>query len=288
VTRRKPGSEDPYDDRARYPAGYASPESAASGIPAGPTGGTGAAAGRWMPAPDDYPGVGGLGADAERDRAAFAEQETRPLGAPAGLYGRAPLDEPVAHSGGERVLDEREQVLELREEELVADTALRQVGEAIVHTVAEPVPARLEVDAYREEVEVEHVPVGRYVSERAQPWEEGDALMVPVYEEQLVVVKRLLLREHLRIRRVRTAERQVYEDTVLRDRLVVEDPQGTGLVHERYDTDDAEDAEDAARYERDGRGAEEDAEDRVADGSDAPAEHRRGGFLENLVHKALQ
>ena len=98
-----------------------------------------------------------------------------------------------------------ERTLELREEELVVQRKMRDVGEAHIRTRVEEVPARLEVEANAEEVEVEHVPVGQVVSQRVEPYQEGDVLVVPVYEEQLVVTKRLLLREQLRIRRVTTA-----------------------------------------------------------------------------------
>ncbi|MBV9358449.1 MAG: YsnF/AvaK domain-containing protein, partial [Chloroflexi bacterium] len=128
--------------------------------------------------------------------------------------------------------DDSERTLELREEQLVAHKELRELGEVEVRTEIEEVPGRLEVDAFREEVYVEHEPVGKAVSERTQPWEEDGALVVPIYEEQLVVSKRLVLRERLRIRRVRTTERQLFQDTLRQEHLVVEDPQGTGLVHE--------------------------------------------------------
>jgi uncharacterized protein (TIGR02271 family) len=103
----------------------------------------------------------------------------------------------------------------------------------------EEVPARLEVEANAEEVEVEHVPVGRVVSERTEPYQEGDVLVVPIYEEQVVVTKRLLLREELHVRRVITTQRQLVEDTLKKERVEIEDPSGTGLVHERYPSEEA-------------------------------------------------
>jgi uncharacterized protein (TIGR02271 family) len=161
-----------------------------------------------------------------------------------------------------------ERTLELREEQLVARKDLREVGEVRVRTTVEEVPARLEVEASREEVEVEHVPVGEFVTERMTPWEEDGVLVVPVYEEQLMVVKRLMLREHLRIRRVGTTERRLFEETLRRERLVIEDPTNSHLVHERYQTDD-----DAEK-----RGDERREDDHGKD---------EGGLLGNLVRKAL-
>ncbi|GEM_PF-2226544 len=183
---------------------------------------------------------------------------------------------PLGQAGGEEaVLDANdERRLELREEQLVVRKELRQLGEVRVRTEVEEIPGRVEVDAYREEVEVEHVPVGRFVSERQPPWQEGDVLVVPVYEEQLVVVKRLLLREQLRVRRVGTTERQVFQDTLRRERLVIEDPNQTGLVREQYPSA----ADDERR-----------SDERLHQQQEAAAPPRSwGGFFENLVRRALQ
>ncbi len=52
-------------------------------------------------------------------------------------------------------------------------------------------------------VEVERVPVGRALAEGEAPpetREEGDTLVIPVFEETAVVVKRLVLREEVRLR----------------------------------------------------------------------------------------
>ena len=179
----------------------------------------------------------------------------------------------------ERVVDvagpltEGERTIELREEELVAHKDFRELGEVVIRTEIEEVPGRLEVEAQREEVEIEHVPVGQFVSEREDPWEEDGVLVVPVYEEQLVVVKRLVLREHLRIRRVRTAETHLYEDTLRRDHLIIEDPNDTGLVHEQYPN------EDFARGEDAGRRVDHDR-DRSARRAHEPREE--GNLLENI------
>jgi len=157
--------------------------------------------------------------------------------------------------------------IELREEQLVAHKDLRDLGEIEVRTEVDDVPGRLEVDAYREEVVVEHEPVGDMVSQREKPWEEDGVLVIPIYEEQLVVTKRLILRERLRVRRVGTTERQLFEDVLRRERLVVDDPNRTGLVREQYPVDPVQErAED----------------DKHAEPGDEP------GFLGSLVRKALE
>ncbi len=66
-----------------------------------------------------------------------------------------------------------------------------------------------ELELGREEVEVRHVPVGRPVDAVPETRREGDTLIVPVVEEEVVVTKRLVLREELHITRrsVRRTER---------------------------------------------------------------------------------
>ena len=175
--------------------------------------------------------------------------------------------DPTAY--GEPVDPTETQTLELREEELVAVKDLRELGEIELRTVVDEIPGHLELDALREEVVVEHEPIGQMVSERRDPWEDGDDLVVPVYEEQLVVSKRLVLREHLRIRRVRTTERQTFDDILRRERLIVDDQDDTSLVHERYPTDDPTTSPSSA----DGRETRHQADD---------------GLLGGLVRKVLE
>ena len=61
-----------------------------------------------------------------------------------------------------------------------------------------------------DEVEIEHVPVNRVVDAPAPPREEGDVLVVPVYEEVVTVQRQWVLREEIRLRRreVQTRHRE--------------------------------------------------------------------------------
>src|SRR4051812_19958283 len=92
-----------------------------------------------------------------------------PDASPAGGPGQPPLEFPVADS---RPAAEGEHVIELKEEQLVARKRLVEAGEVVIHTEVDEVPGRLEVDAFHEEIEIEHVPVGKVVTERVAPWEE--------------------------------------------------------------------------------------------------------------------
>lgn len=70
---------------------------------------------------------------------------------------------------------------------------------------------------FTEEVEVERVPVGRELEGPAEVRYEGETMIVPIMEEQLVVTRRLVLKEEVRI---------------TRHRREVHDPQRVTLRHE--------------------------------------------------------
>ena len=69
------------------------------------------------------------------------------------------------------------------------------------------------MDAYGEEVQVEHEPVGQVVSERDEACEQDGELVMPFYDEQLVVSERLVLRERLHIRGPRSTARELFQVT---------------------------------------------------------------------------
>src|SRR5687767_10298606 len=96
--------------------------------------------------------------------------------------------EPTPPEETSEVSDSSVAHVELREEELRAHTERKAIGEVVIRTDQVDVPGRLEVESKRDEIIVEHVPIGRMVSNRDGPREESDGtLVLPVYEEQLVV-----------------------------------------------------------------------------------------------------
>ena len=78
----------------------------------------------------------------------------------------------------------------------------------------------LDVPVQTEAIEVERVPVGRWLDAPADVRHEGDTTVYPVVEEVLVVEKRLRLVEEVRVTR-RQATRQVQERVGLRREEVV-------------------------------------------------------------------
>jgi uncharacterized protein (TIGR02271 family) len=126
-----------------------------------------------------------------------------------------------------------DRTLALHREDLVARVEPRELGTLVVRTEVEEVPATVEVEGEREEIELEHIAVNELVAEKVAPWYEDGELVVPVYEERLVVSKQLVLKEKLRVRRISVVERQSFSDTLRRERIIVDDPDATGAVKER-------------------------------------------------------
>jgi len=88
----------------------------------------------------------------------------------------------------------------------------------LVHTREE----RLSQELAREDVEIERVAIGREVSEPPGIRDEGDTLVIPLLEEQIVWRKRLVVREEVRIRKRHRLEPCETRATLRREDVVVE------------------------------------------------------------------
>ena len=79
----------------------------------------------------------------------------------------------------------------------------------------------VDVPLIEEQLEIERVTVERIVEAAAGPRQEGDTLIVPVYEEVLVVEKRLMLREEVHVKRQRREVHEPQSVTLRREELEV-------------------------------------------------------------------
>ncbi|MGI8493755.1 MAG: YsnF/AvaK domain-containing protein [Pyrinomonadaceae bacterium] len=84
-----------------------------------------------------------------------------------------------------------------------------------VQTINEPI--------LREHIEVERVPVNKYVETAPAIRYEGEVMIVPVLEEVVVTEKRLLLREEIRLVKRREELSNVQEVTLRREEINVEE-----------------------------------------------------------------
>lgn len=105
-------------------------------------------------------------------------------------------------------------------EEARISTREVETGVVRIRKTIETAQEELDVSLLRERVQVERQPVERYLDEPAVPWYEGETLVIPVMEEVLVVEKRLLLREEIRVTTVR--ETSAHREAVTLQREQVE------------------------------------------------------------------
>jgi len=116
---------------------------------------------------------------------------------------------------------EDEATVQLAAEELSVTKEKQVTGRVRVSTVTREHDELIGQDLLRERVEIETVPVGRQIDTMPVVREEGDTTVIPVVEEVVVVERRLMLKEEVRIRRVRTTERHEERVTLRRQEAVV-------------------------------------------------------------------
>ncbi len=125
-----------------------------------------------------------------------------------------------------RVLDDvrgirrEEVIIPLHKEEIAVSR--RKLARAVVRvaTVTRSREQLVDEELAQERVEVERVAMGHVVDAIPPVREEGDVTIMPVVEEVLVVERRLILKEEVRIRRVRLVQ-QHQETVTLRDQEAV-------------------------------------------------------------------
>jgi uncharacterized protein (TIGR02271 family) len=90
-----------------------------------------------------------------------------------------------------------------------------------VSTIVREQEQLVDEELTHERVEVERVPIGRPVDVAPPVREEGDTTIMPVMEEIVVVERRLILKEEVRIRRVRVTEQHRETVTVRKQDAVI-------------------------------------------------------------------
>ena len=98
----------------------------------------------------------------------------------------------------------------------------RSDGALRVRKVVTTAPAAQDVELHDELVEVERVPIGRVLDGPIAVRHEGDVMIVPVVEERLVVEKRRVLVEEVRIVRRQRTRHESQQATLRRETVLVE------------------------------------------------------------------
>ena len=131
----------------------------------------------------------------------------------------APEEEGVAEPGGD-LDDEDELRVQRTEEELAAGTREREAGALNVRKRVRTDRESIEVPTRHEEVSVERVP-GE--GEAAETEIGDDEVSIPLTEEEVVVEKRPVAKEEIRIRKDVVEDTEVVEENVRREEVDIDD-----------------------------------------------------------------
>lgn len=120
--------------------------------------------------------------------------------------------------------------LPVLQEELDVHKAVVETGLLRVRTRTSERQESVELPLSREEFSVERIAVNRPVDAPVEVRQVGDVTIVPVHEEELVVSRRLVLKEELHIRRRVHESREAHQVTLRRQDvdIVREPPTGAG------------------------------------------------------------
>jgi uncharacterized protein (TIGR02271 family) len=136
------------------------------------------------------------------------------------FVGHSEDDEGINQSEGSDLDDRDELRVQRTEEELAAGTREVEAGSMRVRKRVRTDREQIEVPTRHEEVSVERVPVSGDASE-AEIGE--DEVVVPVTEEEVVVSKRPVAKEEVRIKKDVVEDTEVVEEDVRREEVDVED-----------------------------------------------------------------
>jgi uncharacterized protein (TIGR02271 family) len=109
------------------------------------------------------------------------------------------------------------------EEELRAGVRQREAGSMNVKKSVRTEREEVRVPKRREEVDIERVPLNREVAEAEFGNEE---VVVQVFEEEVVVTKRVVLKEEIRLRKRVVEEEDVVEVDLRKEEVEIDDQSG--------------------------------------------------------------
>jgi uncharacterized protein (TIGR02271 family) len=128
--------------------------------------------------------------------------------------------------------NKQERTVPVVEEELVTGTRPVKTGTVRIRKQVQLVRKSVEMPAIRDVVKVSRVAVNKIVQTMPQTREEGDLVIVPVVEEQIVVKRRLVLKEEIHIVRQRARERVRKAVTLGREHATIDRLDGDGAIIE--------------------------------------------------------
>ncbi|KXU94754.1 hypothetical protein CR51_26255 [Caballeronia megalochromosomata] len=112
------------------------------------------------------------------------------------------------------------------QEELEVGVRTTETGSVRVRKVIREELEPLSMRLRQQHVEVTRIPVNRPVEARAEPRQQGDTLIIPVYEYVPVVTMQLTLKEEVHLKTTETERSVVHQVLTHAEELVVERREG--------------------------------------------------------------
>ena len=144
----------------------------------------------------------------------FADLRSASVGDSSEVFG--------GESGEENLGEGERYVLPVLEETVNVQKRRVERGKVRVRKTVSEHEGLIDEPLFSERVEVERVAVNEFVDRAPPVREEGDMTVIPLLEEVLVVEKRLLLKEEIRVTKNRTERREPQRVTLRREEAVVE------------------------------------------------------------------
>jgi len=123
-----------------------------------------------------------------------------------------------------------EVVIPVVEEELQAEAVPVKTGSVRVDKHVEKRIRTIQAALLHEDVEVRRVPLNRVVHEIPAVRKKGDTVIVPVVEEEIVVTKRLVLKEEVHLIKRRTKDRFKKNVELERERAAIHRLDASGRI----------------------------------------------------------
>jgi uncharacterized protein (TIGR02271 family) len=117
--------------------------------------------------------------------------------------------------------DNAPMVIPIIHEQVTFDKRVIETGQVRISKRTVEHEELVDVPLFREEVSIERVPVNQFVNEAPPVRHEGDTMIISVVEEQVVLQKRLVLVEELRVRKQIIEDHKPQQVTLRKEELEV-------------------------------------------------------------------
>lgn len=112
-------------------------------------------------------------------------------------------------------------VIPVIQEEVTIDKHVVEVGKVRISKRVSEHEELVDIPLFRQEVNVERVPMNLFVEALPPVRQEGDTMIIPVVEERIIVQKKLLLVEELRVKREAIEEHQPQTIKLMKEEVEV-------------------------------------------------------------------